>query len=1071
MKNNYFIIRGKQLSILLILLFFNILNLYSQEMQFVNPQNSDIQYMGRFDDSNPVEFQFAYPGTSITAKFEGTRLDAILIEYGSGSSTTTNYFNVIIDDAEPVVIELSRSDTLYTLAEGLTDEIHTVQLFKRTETSVGKVGFKGFMLEAGSTLLTPDPLPERKMMFIGNSITCGYGNEVSTTSPNNFPFTSTNENNYNAWGAITSRNLDAQYHCIAFSGRGLNRNYDGSQNGLAPEFFNQTIAGSSIAWDHSNYIPDVVVINLGTNDFSAETGNQAYYVEEETFVNAYIDFIGNIKTVYPDASIVCAVGVMMNDYYPSGAEQWSRIQNYAQSAVQATLDNGLEDIHYLMLDPQNSPYGEDWHPTVETQTRMASTLTELASTIFEERACQSPFSLGRDISTNNIQYPVIIGVNSEENNLTTYQWYKNDTLLQGQIQPQLQLNDGNNIAGTYRLEKDSAQCHFSDELTIVDGYIEVGVLANWADNKDAAVVMTFDDWSNGHPNIAVPQLYERGFVGTFNITSSFVSNWATINDAYAKGNEIANHSRTHANISAMDPSNFYSEISQPESIIESEIENLDITTFAYPFGTYNSELVDTLIAHQYVGARGVQPSSQNYTYNFAPSEHDYFNILTYPMSESLSESSFGNQVTNIINGGGLLTLLYHSLNSPTVTDNNYSAVSEYKFEKQLDTLLAYEDDIWITTFEKALKYHKEKNCASLLEISAPTNSEWLLNLTDTLSNDSLYNQPLTIMLPVEGHNYDMIIQNGNHIIIDSIFNDMIIFKAIPDAGYIYLYNTGIESSMESSRNSLYNSDDTDISFSLTVDFNIYPIFSVSIDLSSIGNELQEMTAVGNGAYEITTTIPAALPVGNHRVNCFITDEEGNIHTNSLYINVMSGIEIGRFVINSEDEIFTDTEQIEFLVEANDDSGISSVLIDLTAIGEDNAIEMSLQTDGTYTYTLSNNEFTAGTKMVTATIIDNVGNIEKQSISFSITEAQIEITPTKIEEKEKAIAILPNPTSDFIEIKNIKEPFYCELYDFLGNKILSEVNTRIISVKDYSQGLYMVKVTTPETNEVYTIIKK
>src|ERR1035437_3352728 len=205
----------RRLSLLVIMMQSLLLSLNAQTMYQVNASDTNIQFTGRVNKIDPNNVFFAFPGVSIKTKFQGTAIDAILIEYGSGSTTTTNYFNVIIDGGIPTVLKLSSSQTIYQLARGLYDGIHTIELFKRTESNVGKVAFKGFQLQTGKKLIQPDTLPQRKIEFIGNSITCGYGNELTTTVPDNFHFTSANENNYKAWGAITARNLSAQYSCVA----------------------------------------------------------------------------------------------------------------------------------------------------------------------------------------------------------------------------------------------------------------------------------------------------------------------------------------------------------------------------------------------------------------------------------------------------------------------------------------------------------------------------------------------------------------------------------------------------------------------------------------------------------------------------------------------------------------------------------------------------------------------------------------------------------------------------------------------------------------------------------------
>jgi len=349
----------------------------AQNLITVGASDPNIIYQGRIDNSDPSKILFSYPGVSIKATFEGTQIKALLEEGGWGGTSGTNYFNVIIDEKAPTVLELSGSNTEYTLAQNLTDGIHTIELIKRTESQVGTVTFKGFQTESGTLLAPSTPLPERKIEFIGNSITCGYGNGISTTSPDNYHFTSINENNYNAWGAVAARNLQAQYSCVAYSGRGLLQNNSGSQEGTLPKIYDQIIADdASTLWDHSRYIPDVLVINLGTNDFAAEVSSDQYTVDSTEFVQTYITFISKLRTYYPCSSIICCVGTMMSDGYPSGKYHWTRIQNYVSSVRDYFNNQNDSKVFYLKLSPQQSPYGEDWHPTEATHLIMANTLVD-----------------------------------------------------------------------------------------------------------------------------------------------------------------------------------------------------------------------------------------------------------------------------------------------------------------------------------------------------------------------------------------------------------------------------------------------------------------------------------------------------------------------------------------------------------------------------------------------------------------------------------------------------------------------------------------------------------------------
>jgi peptidoglycan/xylan/chitin deacetylase (PgdA/CDA1 family) len=323
-------------------------------------------------------------------------------------------------------------------------------------------------------------------------------------------------------------------------------------------------------------------------------------------------------------------------------------------------------------------------------------------------------------------------------------------------------------------------------------------VCNWDNDRKAAIVLTFDDWSPGHSPIVVPELASRSLHATFFVMNSTASySWSQINVAKSNGNEIANHTKTHPHLNTKTAAELSDEIRGMKVLIDQHYTQNGIT-FAYPFGEYNQVVLDSVKASGHLAARGVQPPS-NYTYNFASTNDNYFKIATYAMGPSVTAALFNTQVQNVINGGGLLTFLYHSVDDATNShsDTWYSQVKQADLQIQLDKLVAVQNQVWVTTFSQAIKYHKEKSCATLTETHAPDGATWKLNLTDTLSNNALYNQPLSIKIKKNGVNYISVIQNGVVLPIDLNRNDSIMFRAVPDGGEITLTTAWVTSTTAS----------------------------------------------------------------------------------------------------------------------------------------------------------------------------------------------------------------------------------------------------------------------------------
>ena len=322
-----------------------------------------IHFLGRFDKSNPQAPSFAWPGSAVATRFSGTGIDVDLHDDGK------NFFAVSIDGAAPTLLATTSAKDTYTLAQGLPDGEHDVMLFRRTESFQGVVHFHGFTAAGGKPLI-PTPAPfKRRIELIGDSITCGYGNEGAGPGCN---FTPDTENEWLAYGAITARALQAEPHVIAYSGKGAYRDYGGNLESQMPEIYGRIFADDSNSkWDFSTWTADVVVVNLGTNDFAKGDPGQPY-------VDAYAGLVKQVRGHYPNAYILCAVGSML-----SGANLTKDI-TYVKSVVTAANAAGDAKVSFVDLGQQNGNadgLGCDYHPSVKTDQLMADKLTAAIKTV------------------------------------------------------------------------------------------------------------------------------------------------------------------------------------------------------------------------------------------------------------------------------------------------------------------------------------------------------------------------------------------------------------------------------------------------------------------------------------------------------------------------------------------------------------------------------------------------------------------------------------------------------------------------------------------------------------------
>ena len=78
----------------------------------------------------------------------------------------------------------------------------------------------------------------------------------------------------------------------------------------------------------------------------------------------------------------------------------------------------------------------------------------------------------------------------------------------------------------------------------------------------------------------------------------------------------------------------------------------------------------------------------------------------------------------------------------------------------------------------------------------------------------------------------------------------------------------------------------------------------------------------------------------------------------------------------------------------------------------------------------------------------------------------------IVEIEKNLLVYPNPTNENITISlnNFNENIQSEVYDLIGNK-LQTTNETTISLRGYSKGIYILKVSYGDRVEEVKVIKE
>lgn len=356
-------------------------------LRSIAADDARIRFSGRVDFADPAQPTYSAPGVSVSVRFTGTSISAILgdeFRYGS----ERGYHDVVIDGAITKKIMLEPGVEKYELASGLPAGEHSASLVKRTQAQLGKAIFKGF--EVNGDLLEPAPAPALKIEFIGDSITAGEGAEGVNLSPEctqnaagtvgagwGQPFHNANR----SYGVVTAHELDAEYHLTAVSGIGLVRNYSQMYDARTMAdvydlmFVEEMASGP---WDHAAFVPDVVVVALGTNDFSpgdAPPDNPRPRMSVATYTDAYVAFVTRLRGYYPDAEIFALSSQLLGDDPANGYTPATDLRTALAAAVERLATQGDARVH-AFVTTQVSGRGCSYHPDVAQHEMLGHELAD-----------------------------------------------------------------------------------------------------------------------------------------------------------------------------------------------------------------------------------------------------------------------------------------------------------------------------------------------------------------------------------------------------------------------------------------------------------------------------------------------------------------------------------------------------------------------------------------------------------------------------------------------------------------------------------------------------------------------
>ena len=209
-----------------------------------------------------IEFELDCSG-DVYATFNASKISNSAAEGGV-------YFTIIVD-GETLVRDYCRissvGETKVLLAEDLPAGKHTFAIYRQSEHSFGEVGVCALSYEG--ELLDKPADKDLYIEYIGDSITCGYGDLIANGQGSNSPGAALYSDGTQAYAYLSAQALNADWSVVSWSGLGCKYGYSSTtmQDVYPAQRYNYD---QSTLYSFEKQ-PDIVVLALGTNDNSIQS--------------------------------------------------------------------------------------------------------------------------------------------------------------------------------------------------------------------------------------------------------------------------------------------------------------------------------------------------------------------------------------------------------------------------------------------------------------------------------------------------------------------------------------------------------------------------------------------------------------------------------------------------------------------------------------------------------------------------------------------------------------------------------------------------------------------------------
>ena len=337
-----------------------------KEKSFI-PTEKNVKIIGRFYQKDDITW-IVHSGSSLEFYITGDSAEINLVGDSNIYSDITlrPRFGIYINDKLFLDSLMNFLELNIELFKNEEETKTKVKIMLLSENRYGGIGIKNIKVHTCKNQKTIEPVDNKKLSieFIGDSMTCAYGVEGKDENEH---FKTSTENFSKSYAYIASQILNVDYSAVSYSGYGITSGYsegDKNPNDLVSLYYKKIGKHENYPgeWDFEKYKHDIILINLGANDYN-------YYMADpekrgDEFIQDYIKFLDLVKECNPNSLIICTLGNIKK----------RNIYRLVEKAVKLYRDEKV--VIFEVPEYEVDKYGSDWHPSVASQEKIGKIVAE-----------------------------------------------------------------------------------------------------------------------------------------------------------------------------------------------------------------------------------------------------------------------------------------------------------------------------------------------------------------------------------------------------------------------------------------------------------------------------------------------------------------------------------------------------------------------------------------------------------------------------------------------------------------------------------------------------------------------